>query len=106
MKKLPLVYQMVSKTNLPCDSSDGSDSPDSNDISNRNDSNDNSDSSDQKTVFINYKKFHKKNLISHQNLFTIKKTEITRKKIKNSLSKTQIVMSSNTQILMKLKLKL
>ena len=58
---------MVSKTNLPCDSSDGSDSTDSNDISNRNDSNDNSDSSDQKTVFINYKKFHKKNLISHQN---------------------------------------
>ena len=65
----------------------------------------------KKTVFINYKKFHKKNLISHQNLFTIKKTEITRKKnqklfVKNSNCdelKNSNFDETQTQIVMKLK---
>ena len=55
VKKLPLDYQMVTKTYLPsnlCDSSDGSDNSDSSDSCDSCESSDNSkssDSSDQKT---------------------------------------------------------
>ena len=56
VKKLPLEYQMATKTYLPsnlCDSSDGSDNSDSCDGSDNSYSCDSSDSSDQKTLCTN-----------------------------------------------------
>ena len=88
MKKLPLEYQMVTKTFVKptCNSSDrhdSCDSIDSSEISKSSDSSDRSDSSDQKTFF-----FH--NSFLHQQQQS-QKTFIHKKKSPKNLQKSQYV---------------